>query len=46
MSALLYKNQKAQAADDTVCLGFCKVRLAVHVSNGVKSRIRPVGGRI
>lgn len=23
MSALLYKNQKAQVADDTVCLGFC-----------------------
>ena len=46
MSALLYKNQKAQVADDTVCLGFCKVRLAAHVSNGLKSRIRPVVGRI
>ena len=24
----------------------CKVRLAAHVSNGLKSRIRPVVGRI
>ena len=46
LEAILYKNQKAQAADDTVCLGFCKVRLAAHVSNGLKSRIRPVVGRI
>lgn len=25
---------------------FCSVRLAAHVSNGLKSRIRPVVGRI
>ena len=25
---------------------FCVVRLAAHVSNGLKSRIRPVVGRI
>ena len=25
---------------------FCRVRLAAHVSNGLKSRIRPVVGRI
>ena len=43
---IIYESKDRSTVDHSAPVFFCCVRLAAHVSNGLKSRIRPVVGRI